>query len=126
MVAVAVLAAVVWVVERRERFRRIALGHRLEKSEVFRNDLEIYLIAIVEPGESDTQQAERERVSRPFIQFSRYHDQMIEKYERAANRPWLPVASDPPPPTRLSRDDFKAVYVRLEGEPFDLDQPQPK
>jgi hypothetical protein len=31
---------------------------------------------------------------------SGYHRRLHEKYERAAQRPWLPVAPDPPPPPR--------------------------
>lgn len=126
MVAVAIIAAVLWVVERRERFRRIALGHQFEKRKVFMNDLEIYLIALADQGESMTRTAERNRAARPFIRFSQYHEQMTEKYERAASRPWLPVTSDPTPPPKLSRDDFRAVYVLLQGKPFDLDPPGPK
>ena len=118
MVAVALVAAVLSVVERRERLKGIAVGHKLEKSKVFKSDLEIYLILTVSPGESGTHTAERERACRPLLQFNHYHDQMIEKYERAASRPWLPVAPDPPPPAKQSRDDFKAVYLRLEGKPY--------
>jgi hypothetical protein len=27
-----------------------------------------------------------------------YYDRLVQKYERAAARPWLPVAPDPPVP----------------------------
>jgi hypothetical protein len=42
---------------------------------------------------------------------SEYHRRLHAKYERAAQRPWLPVAPDPPPPSGgnpalVSADDY--------------------
>jgi hypothetical protein len=125
MVAVAGVATVLWVVERRERFKRTALGHSTEVNRVF-TDLELVLVATVAQHESDEHAAERQRLTYPLVRFRRYHYRMVDKYERAASRPWLPVASDPPPPPKPSRDDFKAVFLRLEGCPYDLNSLEPQ
>jgi hypothetical protein len=36
--------------------------------------------------------------ARAILGRAHWHDAMAEKYRRAAARPWLPVAPDPPPP----------------------------
>lgn len=122
MAGVAIIAAILWVVERRERFRRIAQRHGIEMTTIC-TDLEFYLVACPRQGEAV---AERERLTRPLLGFLRYHYEMVDKYERAANRPWLPVASDPPPPPKLTRDDFKALFLRLEGRPYDANPTEPQ
>ena len=33
-----------------------------------------------------------------LLEASEYHLRLHAKYERASERPWLPVRSDPPPP----------------------------
>lgn len=125
MAGVAIAAAILLMAERRERFRRIALGHAIEVNRVF-SDLELFLVATASQNESAERAAERERLTRPLIRFQRYHYRMVAKYEHAASRPWLPVAPDPPPPTEPSRGDFKAVFLRLEGRPYDLSPTEPQ
>jgi hypothetical protein len=36
--------------------------------------------------------------ARPLSARERWEDEMVAKYHRASERPWLPVAPDPPPP----------------------------
>jgi len=125
IILVAVAAALLWVLERRERFKAISIWHELEKNKVA-GDLELYLVATVAQHESDERSEERLRVTRPLIRFHEYHSQMRDKYERAANRPWLPVVEDPPLPPKLSRDHYKAMLIRLNGPLLDLDAPERK
>jgi hypothetical protein len=51
-------------------------------------------------------EAIRSRVSAErtaLLTASEYHRRLHRKYERAAERPWLPIAPDPPPPPGANR-----------------------
>jgi hypothetical protein len=80
MVAVAIVGIVLGVtIERRDRFRRIAVHHRAEFQK---------LASRMKAGsheESDWLPIE-------------WHESLARKYKRAACYPWLPVATDPPEP----------------------------
>lgn len=118
MAGVAIVAAVLWVVERRERFRKLGQRHAIEMTAAC-SDVEIYLVACVGQGEGGEHAAERARLTRPLVEFMRYHYEMSDKYANAARRPWLAVASDPPLPPRPSREDFKSIFLQLEGYPYE-------
>ncbi len=123
MVTVAVAALILGLVERRARFARISLAHQTAYNSLGLRDLEMYLV--LTPWQSDIEASPAEKVedgkaiaefdrgTRPLRDFIRYHAQMQEKYDRASDRPWLPVSSDPPPPPRPSNEFVKALLVRL-------------
>ena len=70
-----VLAGVIDARRRRERFLRIADFHERRSPNGYAG---FYLV--------------------PLSPTDEWHDQMGQKYRRAAARPWLPVAPDPPAP----------------------------
>ena len=95
MIVVALLAVFLsrWVNLR----ERIAY-HRQELSKVLVSDLEIYLMLTPVQGVPDeVLQPQRDAV-KPICELRYYHYDMVEKYEAAFRRPWLPVPPDPPAP----------------------------
>jgi hypothetical protein len=60
-------------------------------------ELEIAFGIRVDP-ESQAVKAERVADRRLNQKTAEYHATSKHKYERAASRPWVPIASDPPPP----------------------------
>jgi hypothetical protein len=76
MIAVAVVAVVLAICERRTRFQRLAREH---------DELESLVVGI------DAQ-------SRKPLAWAQWRSRMADKYYRAARYPWLPVGPDPPPP----------------------------
>jgi hypothetical protein len=78
LVLVAALAVVLGVLaalqRRRERFLRLSAEYQSA----------IHAVYI---GESD-----------PYLEIPNYHGFLAEKYRRAADRPWLPLEADLPPP----------------------------
>jgi hypothetical protein len=86
MIAVAVVAVVLWGVPtviqwRRIRFQRLSDYHRSK-------------IVLVGPPS-------------PLLARTLYHSKMAEKYAEATRRPWLPVSPDPPaPPVGAEPQDF--------------------
>jgi hypothetical protein len=55
--------------------------------------------------------AERRARQRIAMTASEYHEGLHKKYQRAAERPWLPVDPDPPPPPEanpriVTADDY--------------------
>jgi hypothetical protein len=48
--------------------------------------------------ESEAVKAKRAADSRLNQRTAEYHAALKHKYERAASRPWVPIAPDPPPP----------------------------
>lgn len=91
------------------RFHERAEWHREQRS-CFPplTDLEVYLILAQPQGGP--------RPSGPVVEgltrFIEHHNQMTEKYERAAVRPWLMVEADPPLPARPSADELCAYTER--------------
>ncbi len=75
MVAVAVVACIFWVIERRRRFLIIVDSHRTPDARFLRHRGANYELRLI-----------------------RWHDEMQVKYEFAAAHPFLPVAPDPPEP----------------------------
>jgi hypothetical protein len=51
----------------------------------------------VEP-ESEAVKAKRSADARVNLRAAEYHAALKHKYEKAASRPWAPIAPDPPPP----------------------------
>ena len=102
LVAVAVVGAGLWsgrLIGSRRGYAQRAQGHgstersyldRAEREERFARDLR----ALGYRGEfgRDFPDLDRYRCR------ATYHDALRRKYERAAARPWLPVAPDPPEP----------------------------
>lgn len=82
MVAVLVAGALLSLVARRERFKRLADYHEAMhyRSAIQLVDVE-YQETIFGPTPRST-----------------WHMKMAQKYDRAAARPWLPLAPDPPCP----------------------------
>jgi hypothetical protein len=79
MVAVAIIGSALGLIERRERFRWIAVHHRAYVPQLFPR---------IKPlGMEDEHW-------RPI----EWHELMARKYEHAARYPWLPVAPDLPEP----------------------------
>ncbi len=94
MILVAVLAlslsaAVLWL--RREQYRRLAEVYSLTEkvlrvdSHMARGTAAFPLLDLSDSMDRNARQAD-------------YYARLRRKYERAATRPWLPVAPDPPPP----------------------------
>lgn len=93
MVAVAVAAVGLWG----ERMCRTSLGHRATAS---RWAARVPIVVRAGPvAETAEELAMIDRAIRGEMERRRdYFDAMRRKYERAARRPWLPVAPDPPLP----------------------------
>jgi hypothetical protein len=84
LIAVAVAAVAFGLAERSRRFRRLAVYHEVRVK--WRGATSMGLTAWKDGrGQLVTEQR------------SDWHDAMRTKYQRAAERPWLPVAPDPPP-----------------------------
>jgi hypothetical protein len=60
-------------------------------------ELEIAFGMKVEP-QSEAVKAKRAADARMNQETAEYHAALKHKYERAASRPWVPIAPDPPPP----------------------------
>ena len=71
MVAMAIAAAPLWLLERSARFRRIGAAHGAQVYDA--------------PGAK-------------LPPRMRWHRDLARKYDHAADRPWLPVTPDPPAP----------------------------
>ncbi|WP_143206359.1 hypothetical protein [Singulisphaera sp. GP187] len=84
-------AATVVVMERKERFARIARQH----SGVFPPLSFVDLIVASEP--------DRERLMLWGKRVGVWHSEMAKKYQYAARYPWLRVEPDPPEPSRPGR-----------------------
>lgn len=111
MGAVAVVAAILGLVEeRRARFGRIALAHDMEWRKLRVTDLDLCLLLYLSPMDADTLPADGEerRMARPLARFLVYQCQMVNKYQQASCQPWLPVAFDPPPPSKPTEAQWKA------------------
>ncbi len=93
--------------------------HELMSSE--KRQLKVALTSILCPTASERQEILDEmdrprREAQPLIVFHRYHWDLAKKYARAARRPWLAVASDPPAPPEPSpecQNAFRARYPDL-------------
>ena len=80
MFAVAIIGSALGItIERRERFRWIAVHHRAAGPQ--------HIPGIKPLGMEDKD-----------WRLIEWHESMARKYEHAARYPWLPVALDPPPP----------------------------
>jgi hypothetical protein len=80
MVAVAIIGSALGItIERRERFRWIAVHHRAAVPQ--------HIPGIMPLGMEDKD-----------WRLIEWHESMARKYEHAARYPWLPVAPDPPEP----------------------------
>jgi hypothetical protein len=93
MVAMAVLAAVLWVAERRLRFQRLAEYHSL-RSEA---DIICCVMLVTDSGEQ-TALVESATGTPTTLARRDWHRVLREKYEKAARSPWLTVAPDPSRP----------------------------
>jgi hypothetical protein len=81
MLAVAIVAAAIDLVARRERFRMKASRHTFQAHEG------ATVISLHRAG-----------LSERLTPRGRWHRERAREFERAAARPWLPVAPDPPEP----------------------------
>src|SRR5262245_40703053 len=93
MVAIAVLAAVLWIAERRLRFQRLAEYHSL------RSDADVICrVTLVTDNGEQTSLVESATGTPTTLARRDWHSGLREKYEKAACSPWLAVAPDPPRP----------------------------
>lgn len=100
MIAVAIIGTILGTLaERRTRFRRLSVEYDRAWTELRVSDLELYLLLTVSQGESNESYDERRRAAAPLVQYLEYCGQMEVKYASASERPWLPVAADPPRPS---------------------------
>lgn len=90
MVLVAVVAIMCALAERRARFQRIALAN------------------------AEALRAWRDYGGFYSLSWIFWHEEMRQKYERAARRPWCPVAPDPPGPF----DQLSALATDPGPSPF--------
>jgi hypothetical protein len=93
----------------RSVYRKAALAHatdenlartlqRMVKNEgKDERELEIAFGIKVQP-ESEAVTAKRAADTRVNQKTAEYHAALKQKYEKAASRPWVPIAPDPPPP----------------------------
>lgn len=94
LVAVAGVAAFVWVQGERNRQRFVIL----RRTASMHRDL-AFAYRGTPPGMKDLFTAQELRAgAHPSKVMAAYHDAMHDKYRRAMSRPWLPVPPDPPPP----------------------------
>jgi 1-acyl-sn-glycerol-3-phosphate acyltransferase len=80
----AVLFGAMEISQRRKRFRFLSNSYHMAA--------EMSLIEVGPPAPAGSPEAEARR------RLVTYYEQLGRKYERAASRPWLPVAPDPPAP----------------------------
>ncbi len=99
MVAVAVVAGLLGVASlirrRGEVLRSMSLSHRSEAYSTADTAWGFQRFGI---GTDGTVPEENARQADHYWQLYAYHLELGVKYERAARRPWLPVAPDPPVP----------------------------
>jgi hypothetical protein len=103
MVAVAISAAVLTAIQRRLEFQERCRSHRNKAGEARIASLNRYLeLDAFQPTETcavfiDPSARSDVRVQR-YGRLADYHEALARKYDRAARRPWWPVAPDPPEP----------------------------
>ncbi len=107
---------------RAARFQELSVLHQIEAGKVLLTDLEVYLLLTPFKISNDTPRREVEEIlnrvqqeqreAAPMIELKRYHWALAEKYARAARRPWLAVAPDPPAPLAPSLEYQKAFRAR--------------
>lgn len=105
IIALAIVAVILWGMHRRERFLGIAAFHdgqeawaRQLAAEERRSDaiamtVEGYCVRIPSPG-AEARETE-------FLGIAAYHAELVQKYRKAAAHPWASVAADPPEPKKL-------------------------
>ncbi len=93
MVAVAVLAAVCWVAERKLRFQRLTEYHFLRSQA----DIICCVMLVTDDGKK-TSLIEAGTGTPTMSGRADWHRTLHKKYEKAARSPWLDVAPDPPMP----------------------------
>src|SRR5262245_34825675 len=101
MVAVAVLALVFGGQATRRRWASLTSTYRAKAVEYSLKARVAELNALVADASSklsDTDPSKFALADSRYRQISEHYLALARKYERAATRPWLPVASDPPPP----------------------------
>jgi hypothetical protein len=84
---------------RGEAFRKLAVYHRESAHLVFER---AGMPGFCNNGQSQSEieQAYASHGMQVWLNYQagKYHNRMADKYELAADRPWLPVGADPPPP----------------------------
>ncbi len=95
-VAVAALPLATWarIEARRVQFRSIAAQHRKKIIGLvcYRGGWNIFPVAIIKGEYRILRESE--------VKLDTWHLRLSEKYARAAESPWMPVAPDPDPPGR--------------------------
>jgi hypothetical protein len=100
MIFVAIVGSAIGVLARRRRFESLAAYHR---SKVIHVDIHYESTVIDGNGHSHTTRfwkgVHGKNLTRAEVEESDWHAALAEKCRKAADRPWLPVEPDPPPPT---------------------------
>jgi hypothetical protein len=104
MALVAVAALALSIEATRRRMANLSLAY-LGRAREFQSKVEVASLSAIESeylsqrGRTpDPKYAQR---SIGYRRLSEFHITMKRKYERAATRPWLPIAADPAPPPEL-------------------------
>jgi hypothetical protein len=121
-VAATLSAGAATVYRRSLRFQELSAYHQNEQAKVLLTDLEIYLLLTDTQIGPDCPPDRRQEIldsidrerrdAEPMLLFLRHHVGLAEKYEFAATRPWLPVATDPTTPPEPSLEYQKAFRAR--------------
>jgi hypothetical protein len=90
MVAVAIVALIIWIHDLMERRSRLLKLTHIYICEQYLTDLELVHASVAGPSKAAELDAVRRRIE--------YNRSMVRKYTRAARYPWLPVEPDPPVP----------------------------
>ncbi len=116
MVAVAIVGVILGLlIGRRERFKEFALAHERAIAELEVTDMEWYLLGTeAQVGSArdawKTYQARRWKEI-GIVNYRKYHELMVHKYERACAAFWRPVDEDPPCPSRPSKAYMNAILA---------------
>lgn len=108
--------------QRSRRYNELATYHVTQRKSLLISDLEVF-IAYSDPQlppDISVDRAtrilnEHQRILQDMEQvttFMKYHYDMAEKYEFAADHPWLPVLPDPPQPAIPSKAYQQMLRVR--------------
>jgi hypothetical protein len=93
------VAMAYYEMQRRGRAYRAQAWYHLAASHQLDMDSRSFFCTFGMPARQvEAIQARQSAERTALLTASEYHRQLHAKYERAAPRPWLPVAPDPPPP----------------------------
>jgi hypothetical protein len=114
MVAVAIVAFLIYGELTRRRWATLSAGYR-SKAELARV-IQAWYMGIPEgPMKGGLQRGQLEDIRRSAVR----QGEIADRYERAARYPWLPVAPDPPEPDVSKPDDANRMHPAIQTDAFD-------